>query len=200
MDKKIVIRVAGGPDLILMGHGFLCGRIGNGVGAKLDDPEYDSFVIDWDSFEAAYLALKATREQSESDYARQLANPESMVARVANAIESLRKAERDYGEPLDAIRQALGQEGTHFLDELEEFQFGWLKTALLKCGYREDVQALRHFVFHARLNGASNTCLLCLRSCDEDDEGHLADCPYFVALERVSAPGVETLVEWADRQ
>ena len=181
MDKKIVIRVAGGPDLILMGHGFLCGRIGNGVGAKLDDPEYGSFVIDWDSFEAAYLALKATREQSESDYARQLANPESMVARVANAIESLRK-------------------GTHFLDELEEFQFGWLKTALLKCGYREDVQALRHFVFHARLNGASNTCLLCLRSCDEDDEGHLADCPYFVALERVSAPGVETLVEWADRQ
>ena len=85
MDKKIVIRVAGGPDLILMGHGFLCGRIGNGVGAKLDDPEYGSFVIDWDSFEAAYLALKATREQSESDYARQLANPESMVARVASS-------------------------------------------------------------------------------------------------------------------
>jgi hypothetical protein len=84
--------------------------------------------------------------------------------------------------------------------ELEELQFGWLKTALLKCGYLEDVQALRHFVFHARLNGASNTCLLCLRSCDEDDEGHLADCPYLVALERVSAPGVETLVEWADRQ
>ena len=88
MDKKIVIRVAGGPDLILMGHGFLCGRIGNGVGAKLDDPEYDSFVIDWDSFEAAYLALKATREQSESDYARQLANPESMVARVATRAAS----------------------------------------------------------------------------------------------------------------
>ena len=124
----------------------------------------------------------------------------NILRECANAIESLRKAERDYGEPLDAIRQALGQEGTHFLDELEEFQFGWLKTALLKCGYREDVQALRHFVFHARLNGASNTCLLCLRSCDEDDEGHLADCPYFVALERVSAPGVETLVEWADRQ
>ena len=40
----------------------------------------------------------------------------------------------------------------------------WLVTALAWCDYAEDVHALEHFVFHARLNGASNMCLLCMRS------------------------------------
>ena len=39
----------------------------------------------------------------------------NILRECANAIESLRKAERDYGETLDAIRRALGQEGTHYL-------------------------------------------------------------------------------------
>jgi len=33
----------------------------------------------------------------------------------ASSIESLTKSERDYAETLEAIREALGQEQTHFL-------------------------------------------------------------------------------------
>jgi hypothetical protein len=75
----------------------------------------------------------------------------------------------------------------------------WLETALDWCGYIEDVRALEHFVFHPRLNGASNVCLLCWRSCF-DDNGHLDACPYSVALKRVTASGTETLTAWVDRQ
>ncbi len=81
----------------------------------------------------------------------------------------------------------------------------WLVTALAWCDYAEDVHALEHFVFHARLNGMSNMCLLCMRPCssasdsEHFDTGHLVDCPYLVALKRVTALGRETLTECAER-
>lgn len=78
----------------------------------------------------------------------------------------------------------------------------WLIAALRFCSYPEDVKALKHFVFHARLNGASNTCLICQHGAGIEDEywseGHAPDCEYARTVERLrNAP---TLRAWADRQ
>lgn len=42
--------------------------------------------------------------------------------------------------------------------------FWWLTFAIEDCCYSEDLDALDHFVFHPRLNGASVTCLLCFQA------------------------------------
>jgi hypothetical protein len=84
-QDPLTIRVAGArgrADLILEGHGHSCGEVRNGIGARLDD-ERGCFVIDWASFEAAYLALKRTREDAERAYADATANPESWAAKLA---------------------------------------------------------------------------------------------------------------------
>ena len=99
--SDIVIRVAGAPNLILKGHGYLCGDIENGIGATLDNPEYGSFVIDWDSFEAAYLALKAIRNEAERAYENQLKNPESFVAMVR--ARKLARQEQEVTSPVGPI-------------------------------------------------------------------------------------------------
>ena len=43
-----------------------------------------------------------------------------------------------------------------------------LEAALESCDYIEDVRALRHFVFHSRMNHCSNVCIVChVAECDE---------------------------------
>src|SRR5271156_4112720 len=79
LNMNLVVKVVGArgkANLILEGHGPSCGEVFNGIGARLDD-ERGSFVIDWESFEAAYLALKATRARAEAAYADLIANPDS---------------------------------------------------------------------------------------------------------------------------
>ncbi len=79
LAQNLIIKVAGAlgqANLVLEGHGASCGTVFNGVSARLDD-ERGGFVLDWDSFEAAYLALKATRAKAEAAYADRTANPES---------------------------------------------------------------------------------------------------------------------------
>jgi hypothetical protein len=81
---ELTIHIAGArgrANLILEGHGYSCGEVRNGVGARLDD-ERGCFVIDWASFEAAYLALKKTREDAERA-ADATANPESLTSKLA---------------------------------------------------------------------------------------------------------------------
>ena len=79
---------------------------------------------------------------------------------------------------------------------------------LLKwCAYREDVRALAHFVFHARLNNCSNLCLLCLQGAEEaidgdvdgedGDHGHAVDCPYLLAAMRVRGNSLAAYIERA---
>lgn len=81
-----------------------------------------------------------------------------------------------------------------------------LVDLLSKCSYREDIEAAMHFVFHPRLNGASNSCLLCQRGVDIDDHllehGHAEDCPYLEAIKRVreSERVHGTLDDWLRRQ
>jgi hypothetical protein len=104
--SDIIIRVAGAPNLILEGHGHICGDIENGIGATLDDPKFGSFVIDWDSFEAAYLALKATREEAERAYADELADPGSIAA-AARAHKLAREEPKRVTSPV-------GPSGVHY--------------------------------------------------------------------------------------
>lgn len=79
---------------------------------------------------------------------------------------------------------------------------GWLKQALNECLYIEDVRALKHFVFHPRLNGQSNTCLICDQAVDMRtelwDEWHAEDCAYVVAIKRLK--GAETLADYQKRK
>jgi hypothetical protein len=65
-----VVKTAGwgvGTDLLVFGHGSTCGDIRNGVSVALST-EKGGFVLDWESFEQAYLKLKAMRAQAESEY------------------------------------------------------------------------------------------------------------------------------------
>jgi hypothetical protein len=63
------IRVAGylSDEMVLKGHLTSCGPIRNGVDVEFVGQQ-GRFVIDWADFEAAYLALKATREEAERIY------------------------------------------------------------------------------------------------------------------------------------
>lgn len=72
-----------------------------------------------------------------------------------------------------------------------------LVEALRQCSYREDVEALAHFVFHPRYNGASAQCLICFHYIGEDDSGHNARCEYDRARARCAD---ELLSEWLNRQ
>ena len=51
-------------ELVLRGHMASCGSIRNGISAEFTT-DRGGFVLDWNDFEAAYLALKATREEAE---------------------------------------------------------------------------------------------------------------------------------------
>jgi hypothetical protein len=85
---------------------------------------------------------------------------------------------------------------------MESTEFIYVVRALLEqCLYIEDLQALKHFVFHARLNGASNGCLLCGYGAELEglwEKGHADDCPYPKAVAR--AKKHETLAAWSGRQ
>jgi hypothetical protein len=72
-----------------------------------------------------------------------------------------------------------------------------LRTLLKECSYKEDVVVLKHFVFHQRLNGCSNACILCHNGCDGAllELGHMPGCDYPRALARVD-DGRETLKEY----
>lgn len=77
--------------------------------------------------------------------------------------------------------------------------YTWLSEALADCMYIEDVMALRHFIYHPRMNGASNVCLVCGVGTDlNTDDGHLDTCAYVKALKRVEPTGV--LTAWIERQ
>jgi hypothetical protein len=91
-NTNLVVLVAGArgkANLILEGHLHQCGEIENGIGAYLDD-ERGGFVIDWPSFEAAYLALKETRMEAEIAFERALADPTSMAATYRAFREEMR--------------------------------------------------------------------------------------------------------------
>lgn len=53
--------------LVVLDHGSDCGDIRNGISVAFEH-ERGGFVIDWDSFEKAYLALNATRAQAVAAY------------------------------------------------------------------------------------------------------------------------------------
>lgn len=80
---------------------------------------------------------------------------------------------------------------THAIDSDE------LLVAMLdRATYYEDVLALKHFVFHPRLNGCSNMCNVCgYGACALDDaddleiDGHADDCAYVRAAQRVGPKG-----------
>lgn len=56
------------------------------------------------------------------------------------------------------------------------------------CSYPEDVSSLAHFVFHPRMNGCSNVCLVCGQGADVDStDGHATNCAYRRALERTAS-------------
>ena len=74
--------------------------------------------------------------------------------------------------------------------------FPWLAEALAEASYEEDVEALEHFVFHSRLNGYSNLCLLCGTHTHDDNE-HKSDCPFLLARARCAG---QRLSEWIDAQ
>lgn len=81
------------------------------------------------------------------------------------------------------------------------YKADWIVTALDDCAYPEDVQALKHFVFHPRHNGASNTCLVCGYAVATEDpywsDGHASNCAYLKAVLRWrNAP---TLAAWIER-
>jgi hypothetical protein len=63
----IVIKAAGHcAHLTIEGHGSACGTIENGLSCNFNGEA--GFVLDWADFEAAYLALKATRATAERVY------------------------------------------------------------------------------------------------------------------------------------
>jgi hypothetical protein len=77
-----------------------------------------------------------------------------------------------------------------------------LEALLSQCPYIEDVKALKHFVFHPRLNGDSNLCLLCDNAVGTDDplwSTHHKDlCSYVEAIDRLKKQ--ETLEEYRRRK
>lgn len=96
----------------------------------------------------------------------------------------------------DEILEPLGKHHKEPGNPFRDFH-KWLEDGLAAASYIEEVQHLRFFVFHPRLNGCSNVCLLCGRGVFEDD-GHADDCPYKLALERTSKD--EPLQAYIDRQ
>jgi len=75
-----------------------------------------------------------------------------------------------------------------------------LIQALAQCSYEEDVEALSHFVFHPRYNGASSQCLICHGNSPEaNDEGHSDDCEYREAYRRCAKASLEAWVNHPSR-
>jgi hypothetical protein len=85
----------------------------------------------------------------------------------------------------------------------------WLAAGLAGASYLEDVAALEHFVMHPRLNGSSNACILCknytdmdsaesIASAPHDNNGHLADCEYIIAIRRLATG--ERLRDYSNRK
>ena len=88
-----------------------------------------------------------------------------------------------------------------------------LDEMLSHCMYREDIEALHHFVFHPRHNGHSNVCNACQYAVgDERDwandvppdlvdgiesQGHQETCAYLQAARRVAPRGA--LKAWMDK-
>lgn len=95
-------------------------------------------------------------------------------------------------------------EGTESVEANDEpFVDHWrlaVLEMLKRSRYVEDVIAMHHFAFHARVNRCSSSCILC-EATDAldpfDVDTHDEDCPYRVALERTL--GKETLSEFAER-
>ncbi len=67
-----------------------------------------------------------------------------------------------------------------------------LEAALEDCETMNDVRELRRYLFHPRMNGDSNSCLLCNYGCELEDlgnaeaEGHASNCGFRIASARVS--------------
>lgn len=77
-------------------------------------------------------------------------------------------------------------------------------VAMLRhCFYIEDIEVMKHFVFHPRMNMCSNACLLCGHAASVDDPlwegGHGDHCPYVEAIARIRRMGGETLDEYKAR-
>ncbi len=85
-------------------------------------------------------------------------------------------------------------------------QMNWdevLELMVEHCSYAEDLDAVQHFVFHPRMNGCSNVCLMCGHGTSEfwheddaeddaksvpwevDDRGHASFCSYAQARRKL---------------
>jgi len=81
--------------------------------------------------------------------------------------------------------------------KLDHIGFEALLAEMLdRCSYPEDVEVLRHFTFHPRMNRSSNTCLVCFNAI-EGDEGHTLDCAFLRALQR-TAPRASELDKFVE--